>query len=135
MSNKQVDILGFDAVAECEQAIPVPMKGIDGEATGAVFLVIGKHADAVTGWQRKLFNSMQREAEMAKKRGREPEPKSLDELKETNIEGAMTRVIGWQNIKQEFSKELLKTVLTRNPHFVEQIVEASDDLGNFTKPN
>ena len=135
MSKTQaIDILAFDAVAESENPIDVKMKGPDGNDTGIIFCVIGKNADAVTQWQTKQFNAMQREAYFAqKKRGKDPEPKTIEELAEMNIQGALVRVVGWKNVSQEFSKDILKKVLERNPHFVEQVIDASDDLGNFTK--
>lgn len=132
-----VDILSFDAVSMCEQAIPLAMKGPDGTSeTGVTLLVLGKHADAVTKWGNKLINDQMREAQIAQRKGRPLEPKSMEQVREQNYQGAAIRVVGWQGVKQPFEQELLMRALRRNPHWVDQIVEASDDLGNFTsKPS
>jgi hypothetical protein len=129
-----VDILSFDAVSEAEHGFDFELKGPDGmTGSGVTLTVIGKHADVVQAWNRKYLNGLIREQEMAKKRGKDVEPKSIEELRAQNIEGACLRVIGWKNVTQEFSTELLKAALLRNPHWLDQIVEASDDAGNFTK--
>jgi hypothetical protein len=89
----------------------------------------------VTNWQRREFNKLQREASMAQRRGKEPPQMTIEELRDYNMQNAVLRVRGWKNVTQEFSPELLKKVIERNPHFLDQIIEASDDVGNFTKAN
>lgn len=132
--NKTLDITKFDAVAESEGGFDLKIKDTDGITdTGIVLTIIGKHADAVMAWSKKHLNAYIRDNEMAKRRGKEPEIKSIEELREQNLEGTCVRVTGWKNVKQEFSQELLKSALLRNPNWVEQIIEASDDAGNFTK--
>jgi hypothetical protein len=130
---KKIDILSFDVVKDSEQGFDLALKNADGSDSGVVLVVLGKHSDKVTTWTKKKFNEYQREAEMAKKRGRDVEPKSLEDLEEFNITGALVRVTGWKNVAQDFSEDLLKTALKRNPHWMEQIIEASDDAANFTK--
>lgn len=130
---KKIDINSFDAVKDSEQGFDVKINNADGTDSGVVLTVLGKHSDKVTGWTKKKFSEYQREAEMAKRRGKEVEPKSLDELEEFNLSNAAVRVTGWKNIEQEFSEELLKGALKRNPHWLEQIIEASDDAANFIK--
>lgn len=129
---KEIDITAFDAVSESEAGFELAMKGTDGTDTGIKFKVLGRHSDAVQTWGKKLFQKMQREERMAKGRNKEPEL-DIEELKEQNIESAAIRVIGWVNVKQEFSKDLLKQVLRKNPHFIDQITEASNDDALFTK--
>ncbi len=137
MTQKQniaVDIMSFDAVAESDGGHEFELKGTDGMTGTGIFLtVIGKHSDAVSKWITKLVNTSIREQQIAQRKGKPVEPKSLDEIKAQNIEGAVLRVTGWRNVSQPFSKELLATVLARNPHFTDQIIEESDNVGNFTK--
>lgn len=129
----KIDILSFDAVKDSEQGFDLALKNADGSDSGVVLIILGKHSDKVSAWTKKRFNEYQREAEMAKRRGKEVEPKSLEDLEEFNISGAVVRVTGWKNVSQEFSEDLLKSALKRNPHWIEQIIEASDDAANFTK--
>jgi hypothetical protein len=134
MGNKQaVDILGFDAVSESEAGFDLAMKSTDGTDTSIKFKVLGKHADAVQAHMKKWFAKLQRDEAMAKKRGKDNEV-DIDELRDQNIASAVVRVVGWENVSQDFSKDLLKTVLTKNPHWIDAIVEASNDDSNFTKP-
>jgi len=132
---KTVDILGFNAVKDSEQGFILSMKNGDGTDAGIAFNVLGKHANAVQTWSKKVFSKMQREEAMAKKRGKDLEPTDIDELKEQTLEGALVRIIGWENVTQPFDKAILKQALVNNPHWIDQVLEASNDDANFTKPN
>jgi hypothetical protein len=129
---KAVDILGFDAVSESEAGIALAMKNTDGTDTGVKFTVLGKHSDVVQVWSKKVFAKMQREESMAKKRGKELDV-DIDELRDQTREGAAIRVTGWEGVTQTFDKDLLRQVLTKNPHWIDAILEASNDDALFTK--
>lgn len=134
MSDEQqqdFDILAFDAVADAEAGYDYEVKHPDGTGTGVILQIIGSHADEITRWNTRLANAMLREQAMATKRGKPAEPKPIEELREQNIEGAAMRVVGWRGVKQAFDRELMKQALRRNPHWIEQIVRESEDLGNF----
>jgi hypothetical protein len=130
---KLIDITKLDAVADSERGFELELKHADGEDVGLTLIVLGKHADVVMQWQKKLFQKLQREESLNKKRGKETEL-DIDEVQERTIESALIRVTGWQGAQQEFSKDLLKGLFKRNPHFVTQVIEASDTDANFTKP-
>ena len=130
---KTLDITAFNAIAESEQGFEMNMKATDGSETGVIFIIIGRYSDAVQKWSKKVFSEYQMELNLAKRKGKEPPEKTIDELREQNVQGAMVRVIGWKNVKQEFSKELLQQVLANNPHWVDAIIEESDNAANFTK--
>ncbi len=128
-----LDITSFNAVKDAENFIKLDMKLADGESSGVVFHVIGKHAEAVQAVTRKIIRQQQNEEAIAKRKGKDPAPKTIEELEETGIELAAARVIGWQGVKQPFDKETLKVALKNNPHWVEQVVDESNNDGNFTK--
>lgn len=129
-----VDITSFDAVTECEYGHEFELKDKDGiSGIGVRLVVLGKHADVVNKWINKTVNTLIREKQIAERKGRNMDPKSLDDIREQNIEGAVIRVVGWKNVKQPFTPDLLKAALKRNPHWIDQIVEESDNLGNFSK--
>lgn len=129
-----IDIMAFDAVAESEAGYEFELKAKDDMTGTGVFLtILGRHADPVNKWVTKLVNAQIREQSIAQRKGKTVEPKSLDEIKDQNIEGAVLRVTNWRNVAQPFTKELLTTVLAKNPHFVDQIIAESDNLGNFIK--
>jgi hypothetical protein len=132
LTDQTIDILSFDAVSDAEAGYDLALKNADGTDTGIVLRIIGSHSDAVVRWAQRIGNQVMREQVMAAKRGKPVEPRPLEELREQNIEGAAIRVVGWSGVKQEFSADLMRQALRRNPHWVDQIVRESDDLGNFT---
>lgn len=131
-NDNAVDILGFDAVAESQAGFEFELRHTDGRPTGVFFRILGSNADPVREWVARIVNKQSREAAIARKRGIEPETRTLEELEEQNIQGAVVRVLGWHGVKQEFSKEILYRVLRKNMHFVAQITSESETLGNFT---
>ncbi len=133
--SKKLDITQFNAVAESEAGFELEMKGTDGADLGFSFHILGRHSDVVQKWAKGEFQKAQREELIAKRKGKEPEPLSLDELKEKNLEGAAIRVTAWTGVDNAFSKDLLRQVLANNPHWIDQIIEASNNDGNFTKAN
>lgn len=128
-----IDITAFDAIKESEQGYDLEMKATDGSNTGVIFTVIGRYSEPVQKWSKKIFSEYQREQDIAKRKGKDLPPKSIDELRAQNIEGAVIRVTGWKNVEQKFTPELLKKVLEQNPHWVDAIIEESDNAANFTK--
>lgn len=130
---KEIDILGFNAVADASQNYELPMKNADGTETGVTLNIIGKNADAVQQAVRKLMRKRQSDELIASRKGKAVEPMSVEDMEEQGLELTLVRITGWQGVKQEFEKGLLKTVLKNNPHWVEQISDASNDEANFTK--
>lgn len=133
MTKKTVSILDFDAVKDSSTAINVDMKSPDGESLGVSFKVIGKNADEVQALQRKMMRKRQAEEFLAQRKGKPLEPTPIEELEEQGLELAAVRVVGWEGVNEPFDKALLKQVLKRNPHWVEQIIEESNADANFTK--
>lgn len=128
-----IDITAFDSVGVSEKGKPLMLKNEDGITdTGITMNVIGKHADAITKFNSRLVREFMREQQLAERRGKLMEPKNPEDLRNLDIEGASVRVTGWDGPTQQFSKELLKDALKRNPHWIKQIIDFSDDLGNFT---
>ena len=132
---KKLDITQFNAVKESELGFDLAMKGADGAELGFTFHILGRHSDAVQTWAKREFQKAQREEMAAKRKGRDADPLDVDELKAKNIESAVVRVTGWNGVDNEFSKDLLTQVLRNNPHWTDQIIEASNDDANFTKAN
>jgi hypothetical protein len=129
-----VDINAFDIVSRSAEGHEFELKDADGvTGTGVHLTVIGRYSDDVAKWNNAIMTKMSREAQMAARRGKAPDPKSLEDLRAQNIEGAAIRVIGWRGVKQPFDRELLKAALRRNPHWIDQIVEESDQIANFSK--
>jgi len=133
MTKKTVSILDFDAVKDSSNAIDVDMKSVDGESLGIIFKVIGKNADEVQQLQRKMMRKRQTEEFIAQRKGKPLDPVPIEELEEQGLDLTAVRVVGWEGVNEPFTKELLMQVLKRNPHWVEQVLEASSADANFTK--
>lgn len=128
-----LDITQFDSVKDCAGSFELAVKNADGTAAGFSLLVIGKHSDPVQNWNAAIVNRALIEENMARKSGEIAPPKSVEEMRAQNIDGAVVRVVGWKGVKQDYSADLLRQALSRNPHWIDQIIKASDNLGNFTK--
>lgn len=128
-----IDITSFDAVSLSERGAEIELLAEDGATgTGVFVTVLGKNADAVRKYINGVLDKQAREASLAARRGKPVDPKSMEEIRAHNIESAVVRVTGWRNVRQAFDRDLLRQALQRNPHWVDQIVDASADLGNFT---
>lgn len=130
------DINDFDATSIAESGFDLDVKEPDGEtSTGVILVIRGKHSDTVNNWINKTVNDEVREQQLARKRGKIVEPKTMEEIEAQNLEGALVRVAGWKNVTQPFDPALLRAAFKRNRHWVDQVVEASNNLGNFsTRP-
>ena len=129
---KGIDILSFNAVAESEQGAKVALKHADGSDVGITLFVLGRHADVVQKFTSKTFHKMQREEALAKKRGKD-NILNIEEMREQGLESAVIRVTGWEGVQQSFDVGILRDALKRNPHWQDQVLEASNDDSNFMK--
>jgi hypothetical protein len=128
-----IDIGSFDAVAVSAAGHEFELIGLDGVTGTGVFVTVqGKHADEVFKWMSATVGKATLEMQIAQRKNKPMPTKSMEDLRSQNIEGATIRVIGWRGVKQDFDRALLKAALGRNPHWIDQIVEESDNMGNFT---
>lgn len=129
----EIDILGFDSVADAERGFEIELAAPDGvTGTGVFVTVLGYNADAVRKFVNAFVDRQARKDTMARFKGKPPETPSMEEVHTRNIESAAVRVIGWRNVKQAFDQEVLKQALRRNPHWIDQIIKASVDIENFS---
>lgn len=126
-----VDITDFDVVGACERGHEFELRNPDGSGTGIKLFVLGSFAPEVVAHSARLAEQFINEQRLAQRKGKMAKSKTMEELKAQNIEGAVVRVVGWAGVRQPYTAELLRAALARNPHWVPQIVEAADDLGNF----
>lgn len=130
----QVDITGFDARSDSDTPFEYELTHGDGfTKTGVTLKLLGKHSDAATRFQDQLINKMLIEQEIAKRNGEPVAPRSTEAIRSTNIEAALVRVVGWSGVKQDYSKPLMRAALSRNPHWIDQIMKETDNLGNYLK--
>jgi hypothetical protein len=120
------------AEAGYEMTIVMP----DGTDTDAKIKIRGVMSTVVKNYSRKVFQEMQMKEKMAKRRGKEPEEPTLEELEEMASKAAAVRIISWSNISEDgkeikFSKEAAEDLMKRFSWIREQVLQASDDVTNF----
>ena len=126
-----MDITAFDMVGACATGHRATLRNPDGSSTGITLIVRGAFAPEVVAWNSGVAEKFLNEQRAAQRRGKAAQTKTLDELQAQNIEGAVVRVADWTSVRQPFSVDQLRASLKRNPHWVTQIVEESESLGNF----
>lgn len=98
--------------------------------------VRGANAQKVKDFAKKKFSEMQRLEVIAKRKGKDVDPMTLDEAEEMAIDSAALRVKAWEGIcegKVEVpcDEENIKRILKQHAWLREAILEASDNLANF----
>lgn len=106
------------------------------EKTGAFITVRGVQSPKVKAHSRRVFSQMQQKEHVAKKRGKDLEPMTLDEAEDMAIDAAFVRMIGWKGVEEngkalEFNEENVKRVLREHSWIREQVLAESDQLTNF----
>lgn len=132
---KLVDLTKFNAVAEANEGGELELFH-KGESTGVFLKVLGKNSNAVRNHIRESLKDYARKNAMAEKRGElvDFQVKLIDKLDERNIENALVRVAGWRGASGEYDREVMRSVLERNPQWADDIMEFSDFLEQ-SKPN
>lgn len=137
-----MDITKFNQVSACN--IPAEMPIIDSDdvtETGIVLKILGTYADKV----QKALSVLDRQAqarlgaELQKQRGQKDILSaslrislSPEEARKVEAQRAACRVVGWDGPDVEFSESAMMELLMNNPGWVRQVLEFSDNMGNFT---
>lgn len=127
------DITSISSVDRCAHAAPMDVQDMDGQDLGFQLMVLGAQAETVQKYTNKIVNDEIIQAEIARKKGKPQKQRTMEDTITSNVEAAIVRVVGWQNVKGQFDKEVLRAAIIKNPHWVNQIIEFSNDLRNFTK--
>jgi hypothetical protein len=107
-----------------------------GDKTGAFVKVRGAQSKIARAYARKKYQEFRQKEQVAKRKGRDEEL-SLDEAEDMAVETAITRIISWKGISEgkvevPFTKENAERILKEHSWIREAIVEASEDLLNFS---
>ncbi|MCQ9121569.1 hypothetical protein MUU45_001118 [Rodentibacter pneumotropicus] len=110
---------------------------VTGDSTGAFIDVYGAESDPVRKYTANQLRQLQKQ-EFENSRTRKPKYVELSELEDRKLENALVRIAGWENVKWgkdelAFTPENVRKLLTACPWLSDQIVEHSDELGNFLK--
>lgn len=129
-----LDLSTFNTVAACDDGSWLPFN-FGGKPTGVDFLILGDHSAGVQAYETEKLKSMARKSAAAEKRKATNEL-LLDLIESRNtrsIDDAVARVAGWRGVKGEYSKDAMREFLSRNPQFIDEILEHSRDTTVFTK--
>jgi hypothetical protein len=130
--NTGISLDDLNLVAASENSFEFEYFRPDGRPTGVYISVLGSQAPKVQEWIRKTLNRRRTQEAIAAKRGKEVE-RLIEDDEQFGIEAAAIRVCGWRGIAEAYSPEAALILCTNNSEIREQIFEASNNLGNFTK--
>jgi hypothetical protein len=130
---KAIDITSFNSVDSCGKGEYMPLQ-LSGKDVGIDLLVLGKDDDEVHLHETERLKGMARKSALAEKKKATLEFTLglIESIKQRDIEAAAARVIGWKGAG-DFDVEKLKVALKNNPQWIEDILDFSNDLTNFTK--
>lgn len=129
-----LDLDDLNLNVKCEQGFEFEYLDGNGNGTGFHITVLGGEAPKVQSWVRNKLNQRRAQEAMAAKRGKDAERTVEDDIDFGN-EAAAIRIIGWRGAKQEYSPAMALQLVTMNSLVREQVLKASNDLGNFSKAN
>jgi hypothetical protein len=125
----------LDLGKRCEDAFEFEVTDdATGKGLGIHLTIIGGHAPQVQSFIAKNLNERRVFEQMQEKRGKRAAVRKIEDDIEFGTELAAIRIVGWRGISEPCTFENAVRLCTINPPIKEQILKASEDLANFTKP-
>ena len=122
---------------EAQSETPFEFEVVDdntGKGTGVFLSVLGSHSKTVSSFVAKTLNAQRRAAALKQSKGaKQPEFTPVEDDIEFGIELAAMRIVAWKGITEDWSPQNAMELCRTNPIIKAQVVEASDDVKNFTK--
>lgn len=132
MNKTGMSLADLDLVSASENSFEFEYLRPDGRETGVFIKVIGSQAPKVQEWIRKSLNRRRSQEALAAKRGKEIE-RLVEDDEQFGIDAAAIRIVGWSGIAEPFTPEAAKILVTNNSEIRDQVLEASNNMGNFSK--
>ena len=132
MNKTGISLADLDLVSASENSFEFEYLRPDGRETGVFIKVIGSQAPKVQEWIRKSLNRRRAQEALATKRGKEIE-RLVEDDEQFGIDAAAIRIVGWSGISEPYTPETAKILVTNNSEVRDQVLEASNNLGNFSK--
>ena len=123
----------FNEIDQCKDAQPMEFKDEKGNEIGITVMVLGSQSEIVTKWRNKKLNAQRRYEDQQTKRGKNADVKPIEEDLEFGTEFTSIRIVGWTGIEEEYSPKIALRWCSVNTEIVKQVMEFSEDLGNFKK--
>lgn len=131
MGNKVMSVGDINTRAAAGRGFEMELEYPRGKPLGVFLTILGEHSEAVETFEVERADQKAEASYEAMKKG-DAKARSTKQALAEGLESAVFRVTGWRGLKESFSKELLRTFLTNNPDFVDQVIAASRDRANFT---
>lgn len=133
-----LDLQNIDTPKAAEEGHEIELE-YAGKPSGWFVTVRGEYAPTVKKWQLGIGNKFRLKEFQDKRKGKgdNPTPMTEEDL-EIGLRGAAVRIGGFRKIifggeLLAFNAENAYDLVRRHPPFADQVLEASADVGNFTK--
>ena len=94
--------------------------------------MLGSQAPKVQEWVRKSLNRRRSQEAMAAKRGKDID-RTVEDDEQFGVDAAAIRIVAWRGITEPYSHESALILMANNSEIRDQVFEASNNLGNYTK--
>lgn len=127
----------FDLCAASDRPVEMEYVAPNGVKTGLIIQVLGGHSSVVTRLSKEMENDKRRREAIAEMRRRRSK---AEEVEFTPIEDDIdyvqklqaARIAGWRGVREEYTPQRALTLCQQNPYLAQQVLEFSNDVGNFT---
>lgn len=121
----------LDSVSPCNTPVEIELKSATGVPTGVFVSVLGEFSDQVGNGINKLINAARLQDSLNARANSDRQYKLIEDDIEFGRKSVAIRVAAWRNIKEPCTLDNVVNLLTKNPHFAEQINSVSKDLGKY----
>lgn len=132
MTKKELSLADLDLVAASENSFEFEYLRPDGRETGVFINILGSQAPKVAKWIRNALQRRRDQEALATKRGKEI-IRLVEDDEQFGIDAAAIRIVGWRGISEPYTPEAAKILVTNNSEIRDQVLEASNNMGNFSK--
>jgi hypothetical protein len=129
---KLLSIDDFDLSTASDTPFDLEVLNTKGVKTALTLQVLGSESEKVQEWTNRQANRIRTQATQKSVTGKE-KVRTAEEDDEYIIESAVVRVIGWSGLAEPFNKENVTRLMARNVHARMQVLQASNELGNYSK--
>lgn len=130
--SKTVSLEDLNLSKQCEDAFEFEYVDPAGNKTGIYISVIGSNAEKVRKFSIAEANKVRKESALKSKR-KDNEFTPIEDDIEYFIRDAANRIVAWRGIDQECNAENAEYLCRVNSEIRRQVVEASNELSNFTR--
>jgi|688.fasta_scaffold112886_3 hypothetical protein len=122
----------LDLTTASDTPFDLELLNTKGVKTGIILQVLGSESEIVQDWTNRQANRIRVQATQKSVTGKD-KVRTAEEDDEYIIESSAVRVVGISGAGFEYSKENVKRLVARNVHVRNQVLQASNELGNYSK--